>query len=111
MPIRFARPVGPHLDIRELEYLSALHQSAPLLREDGRVTAQDVRNYLRSRHGIQVGVDYLQTVFMPGLAGAFLDGCCSDNNKEEEAAVFDLVEMVCILLIPHLCREFDVQLK
>jgi len=102
MPIRFARPVGPHLDIRELEYLSALHQSAPQLRADGRITAQDVRNYLRSRHGLQVGVEYLQNVFMPGLAGAFLG-----STEDGAEAVFDLVEIVCILLIPHFCREFN----
>lgn len=38
MPIRFERPVGAHLDLRELEYISALHQTDAEVRTDASVT-------------------------------------------------------------------------
>ena len=40
MTIRFERPVGAHLDVKELEYLAALHQSANTLRADASVTCK-----------------------------------------------------------------------
>lgn len=122
--------MGPHLAIKELEYVSALHQSAPQLRTDGSVTAEDVVVYLRSRHGIRADIDYIRKTFMPGLAGALgelsktkkedseLSGTkkedieydvddmdASSHKQDDEAeAVFDIVELVCILLIPHMVR-------
>ena len=96
MPIVFERPVGPHCDIKELEYVSALLQTGPAIRRDGTVTSEDVVTYLKSRHGVEADVEYIRTVFMPGLAGAL---------GENTDPIFDIVEIVCILLIPHFVRE------
>lgn len=55
--------------------------------------AQDVVNFLVSRHGIKVDLAYVEKNLMPGLAGAIDDS---------PSAVFDLVELASILLFPHL---------
>ncbi|KAI2490939.1 hypothetical protein MHU86_23627 [Fragilaria crotonensis] len=91
--ITFEKPVGAHADCKELEYISALHQSGPTLRQDASITAQDVVNFLLSRHGIKVDLTYVENNIMPGLAG---------DIDESPDAVFDLVELASILLIPHL---------
>ena len=49
-----------------------------------------------SRHGIQADIGFVNENLMPGLAGALGDSSFS---------VFDIVEIVGILLIPHLKRE------
>jgi hypothetical protein len=49
-----------------------------------------------SRHGIQADMDFVQEHLMPGLAGALADS---------PVAVFDIVEIVSILLIPYLKSE------
>lgn len=48
----FERSVGAAADVRELEYISGLHQVAIPLRRDGTISAKDVRVFLRSRHGL-----------------------------------------------------------
>lgn len=53
----FDRPVGAAADVKELEYISALHQSSPQLNTDGPITAQDVRRFLRSRFGLILSED------------------------------------------------------
>lgn len=54
----FRRPVGAAADVRELEYLSAIHQtSMPELRSDGTISATDVQLFLRSRYGVVVSDD------------------------------------------------------
>jgi hypothetical protein len=40
MPIIFQKPIGAHADLRELEYVSALHQTGATLRRDGSVTGK-----------------------------------------------------------------------
>ncbi|KAI2493596.1 hypothetical protein MHU86_20954 [Fragilaria crotonensis] len=91
--IEFEKPVGAHADCKELEYISALHQSSLMLRQDASITAEDVVNFLLSRHGIKADLTYVERNLMPGLAG---------NIDESPDAVFDLVELASILLIPHL---------
>jgi hypothetical protein len=49
-----------------------------------------------SRHGIQADLDFVKEHLMPGLAGALGDSA---------VAVFDIVEIVSILLIPFLKSE------
>jgi len=61
-----------------------------------RAIAEDVVNFLASRHGIKVDVSYVEENLMPGLAGA---------TGESPDAVFDIVELATILLIPHLRKE------
>ena len=53
----FGRPVGAAADVKELEYISAIHQSSPQLNTDGPLTAQDVRRFLRSRYGLILSED------------------------------------------------------
>lgn len=40
MTITFERPIGSHLDVNELQYLSALHQTGLELRQDATVTGE-----------------------------------------------------------------------
>lgn len=64
----FRRPVGTAADVRELEYISALHQTSSVLHTDGTVSAQDVLYFLRSRFGIDItSEDAIDIV--RGLAG------------------------------------------
>jgi len=93
MTITFERPIGAHRDIKELQYLSALHQTGNNLRPDATITDKDVVRFLLSRHGLKADLDFVKENLMPGLAGAL-----GDNP----AAVFDIVEIVSILLIPYL---------
>ena len=51
---------------------------------------------LSSRYGIKADPDFVKKQVMPGLAGAI------DDNP---SAVFDICEIVCILLIPYLKKE------
>ena len=37
MTISFERPVGAHADVKELEYVAALHQTCTPLRKDGSI--------------------------------------------------------------------------
>ncbi|KAI2501080.1 hypothetical protein MHU86_13371 [Fragilaria crotonensis] len=64
-----------------------------MLRQDASITAEDVVNFLLSRHGIKADLTYVERNLMPGLAG---------NIDESPDAVFDIVELASILLIPHL---------
>jgi hypothetical protein len=53
----FLRPVGAAVDIKELEYISSLHQTSKELDPDGLINAHDVRIFLRSRFGIVISAD------------------------------------------------------
>ena len=39
--IRFERPVGPYADTKELEYISALHQTSEEIRKDGSIRGKN----------------------------------------------------------------------
>lgn len=45
MVIKFDRPVGAHLDTKELEYISALHQTATHLRHDGSLVGKSNKDW------------------------------------------------------------------
>eukprot|EP00978_Attheya_sp_CCMP212_P014702 scaffold37585_cov61-Attheya_sp.AAC.5 len=64
----FQRPVGAAADVRELEYVSSLHQSGVKLRTDGTISAADVRVFLKSRHGIDISADHAIDI-VQGLTG------------------------------------------
>ena len=64
----FRRPVDAAADVRELEYISALHQTSSVLHTDGTVSAQDVLYLLRSRFGIDITSDDAIDI-VRGLAG------------------------------------------
>ena len=86
----FEKLVGAAGDVRELEYVSALHQTdSTEVRKDASIKAEDIRLFLCSRYGIIVDDDQVQKTILSGLGG----GSEGDN-------VLDLMEMVAILLIP-----------
>ena len=64
----FRRPVGAAADVKELEYISAIHQSAKHLNPDGTITADDVRIFLRSRYGVVIARDDAIDI-VKGLSG------------------------------------------
>jgi hypothetical protein len=64
----FNRPVGAAADVRELEYISALHQTSSVLDTDGTVSAQDVLLFLRSRFGLKLTEDDAMDI-VKGLSG------------------------------------------
>lgn len=99
MPIRFECPVGAAADLNELEYISALHQTCPKkLREDGSIDAADIRVFLRSRFGILVDEEEVKNVVISGLGGG-----------ESEEEIIDLMEVVCMLLIPTILKAARVE--
>ena len=99
MPIRFECPVGAAADLKELEYISALHQTCPKkLREDGSINAADIRVFLRSRFGILVDEKEVKNVVISGLGGG-----------ESEEEIIDLMEVVCIPLIPTILKAGRVE--
>ncbi|KAG7372979.1 hypothetical protein IV203_033703 [Nitzschia inconspicua] len=99
MTIVFERPVGASADLKELEYISALHQTCSTeLRQDASIAAADIRLFLRSRYGILVEEDELQKTVISGLGGG--------DSAEE---IIDLMEVVCMLLIPTLIKAARVE--
>eukprot|EP00978_Attheya_sp_CCMP212_P033486 scaffold135240_cov62-Attheya_sp.AAC.3 len=67
----FRRPVGAQADVKELEYISALHQTTPVCREDGTVSSVDIVRFLRSKMGFFIsqkdGIELVR-----GLGGGIL---------------------------------------
>ena len=65
--------IGPEADLREMEYLSALHQSgADFIRPDGTISAADVRVFLRSRYGLYIPQEEAERI-VRGLGGTAKD--------------------------------------
>jgi len=82
----FNRPVGAAVDVRELEYISALHQTdLPRLRRDGTIKAIDILILLRSRFGLVVELDQALDILM-ALGGDCVDGKI-DTDKLDVAAI------------------------
>ena len=44
MTVKFDRPVGAPADLKELEYISALHQTCPKLRQDASIDGKRKMN-------------------------------------------------------------------
>jgi hypothetical protein len=89
----FERPIGASADVKELEYIAALHQTDVNLRKDGSIKAIDIVHFLSSRYGIRVSVKEVQETILRGLGG---------GDDEEEC--IDLTEVAAILLIPELIK-------
>jgi hypothetical protein len=98
MPITFDRPVGSPADLKELEYISALHQTClPKLRQDASISVTDVMYLLRSRHGLLANPDICRQSILVDLAGEF--------HPDEPLFQLDLVQVVALLLIPHFLKN------
>jgi len=96
--VQFDRPVGAQADVKELEYISALHQTgAGQLRSDGSITDEDIKAYLRSRFVIEVTLNEVRWIILQGLGG-------SDRENE----VIDLMELTAIILVPLLLKAAAV---
>jgi len=89
MSLNFRRPLGVAGDVKELEYISALHQTCDELRHDASIEATDVKHFLVSRYGIKVTDEEVRNVIFNGLAGGDGTSVC-----------LDLAEIVAILIIP-----------
>ncbi|CAB9525693.1 expressed unknown protein [Seminavis robusta] len=123
--ITFDRPVGPYADTKELEYVSALHQTcAPLLRQDGSIEAIDILHFLRSRHGVEVEEDVVRQAIIIELCGSpelqarseetaedssdmiLKKEAAKDGDEEEEEEdpepAMDICQMLALLLVPFL---------
>ena len=79
----FDRPVGAQADAKELEYVSALHQTAPQVRTDGSISDQDISLFLRSRFGLDISCQQVRETILQGMGGSSEDG-----------EVVDLMEMI-----------------
>lgn len=64
---------------------------------DGLHVVEDVVYFLASRHGINADLNFVKERLMPDLAGAL--------EEDEEEPVFDIVELVSIILIPHFLED------
>lgn len=127
MTITFRRPVGSHRDVLEMEYILALLQTSPRLQQY--FTTSDVAKLLMSRHGVVADPKDIESLV--DLAGQFSKPAAEatvepksmgpsrlartlrrKKSYDEEPTVddsprIDMVQMVAMLLIPHLrqCQE------
>lgn len=100
MLIKFDQPIGPKADLAELLYISALMQTDDTvnerghmeLRKDGSVSMKDLSIYLISRHGIQITPEKLTELLL------------TDVHVHSHEDRLDLIQIVAILFIPHLCK-------
>ncbi|CAB9503446.1 expressed unknown protein [Seminavis robusta] len=95
MRIGFEKPVGSHADVKELEYISALHQTGLTIRKNGSIEADDIVALLHSRFGLEVKKEAIEDEVLVDLAG---------DPKNIPTHVLDLRQAIAILLIPHLLR-------
>ncbi|KAL3906318.1 MAG: hypothetical protein SGILL_009316, partial [Bacillariaceae sp.] len=91
MAVPFEHCVGSLADTKELEYLSALLQTEfEDVRYDGTLQARDIIVYLRSRHGLDASLKYVEDHLIPELGG------CIHGPSD----VIDMVQILSIILIP-----------
>ena len=86
MDMKFVRPVGAAADLREIEYISALHQTGEALRSNGSISTEDVSKFLVSRYGLSVPATTVKETIFGG--GDQLDLC----------------EVMAMLLVPTLIK-------
>jgi hypothetical protein len=94
--MKFTKPIGSTADLREIEYISALHQTGTTLRGDGSITSADIALFLISRYGISVDENEITNTIMKGFGGGGI--------SEADGDTLDLTELVAMLLIPTLVR-------
>lgn len=92
--MKFIKPKGSTADLRELEYISALHQTGPALRKDGSIRADDISLFLMSRYGIVASREEVSGTISKGFGGGGI--------SESDGDTMDLTEIVAMLLIPSL---------
>ena len=94
--LEFQRPIGPHADVEELLYISALHQSSQEINKDASISSDDIKHYLVSRHGIRASADVVNHVILSGF---------------QNDSTLDLVELVTLLFIPQLNKIANAEIR
>ena len=80
----FERPVGAAADVRELEYIAALHQTQDEENDDwmdGSIEATDVKNFLLSRYGIKVTKEEVRDLIFAEMGGGDSADECIDLTE------------------------------
>ena len=79
----YQRKVGAGADAKELEYVSALHQTCmPNTRGSATISSLDVQRYLVSRHGIQITPEHAKDIIQ-GLGGTQISETVSQQVHEK----------------------------
>jgi len=87
---------GAHGDVKELEYIAALHQTCmPHTRRNGTIASSDVQALLSSRYGVRLSLEECKEL-VEGLGGVPDD----DGN-----VYLDLVQILSLILLPLLLRS------
>jgi len=94
--MKFTKPVGATADLREIEYISALHQTSKELRRDGSINSSDISKFLMSRYGISVTTDQVTNTISKDFGGGGL--------SEDDGDTLDLTELVALMIIPELLK-------
>ncbi|KAL9190376.1 hypothetical protein ACHAXT_007587 [Thalassiosira profunda] len=83
---KYSRPCGASADAKELEYISALHQTGRTkLRRDGSIRAIDISRFLESRYGIQA----TEAEVRERILGAFGNCAGRQGNLDPESSPVD----------------------
>ena len=94
--MKFTKPVGATADLREIEYISALHQTSKTLRRDGSIDASDITKFLMSRYGIDASEEEVTETISKGFGGGGL--------SEDDGDTLDLTEVVALMIVPELLK-------
>jgi len=132
MTIRFDRPIGAPADLKELEYISALHQTCFPLRRDGSIDGEQEKSsrirkevrapplvlcpFLTKSCSLYTATDVVN--YLSSRHGIVVDEETVKQNilvelsgelELEPAYKLDLVELVALLLIPYLLQEDNMR--
>ena len=84
--MKFTKPVGATADLREIEYISALHQTSKELRRNGSINSSDITKFLMSRYGISV----TETQVTESISKDFGGGGLSEDDGDKEGTANNL---------------------
>lgn len=116
---KLTKPCGPFADVKELEYIAALHQTGKKVRKDGSIHAVDIQMFLMSRYGIKAPNDEIRTKIIGSFGehamkdaeeDFFAEGDVEGGQFENTArsqigsGSLDLTEVLAMLLIPELLK-------
>jgi hypothetical protein len=135
MTICFERIVGPKRDVHELEFISALLQTdLRTIRLDGSITAHDIVQYLKSRHGVETSVATVRQFIVCDLCASTendkhlfhqqqlsnhsrkqsqnpekgSDGGGRDGGDVSEEIVLDMCQFASLMLAPELLEAAKI---
>ena len=85
--MEFRRPTGALADTKELEYVSALHQTSDDVRSNATVSSLDILHFLRSRYNMTLTHDQALAI-VRGLSGDAYHRMGDDrSNKADRKSV------------------------